>query len=406
MIATCTPLLRRFYRGNDVIITFMDTAQYFDLTAAENDIDSLTVSQQGHFNCSLINSATGEVYKGFILAKSPQGNRLTVCEVDFQRSATDDKYQPRLVFRKADPSLNDVNAPSSARNVRVPFLGGEDGYREFWKMIFFLYKFKETVDFGDFDSSYQLISSGQLKSYLNDASKGAEIARVAEELGVEASELLRSRSTINLLKNYQSKLQEFIDNDASETDVQNWLDEDGHKYRQQRCLIFGLEYIDFKREGSSSSKHFDVLTRVGSKDVDHVLIELKSPADNIFKVTEATTINDTTSTYQIHDHLARAIPQVLEYKSILEAKPAGDPELEKLGINGRAHIGKCIVVIGKHNDDSRWLQNRENLIRSLGSTLEIWTYDELLNKLTSTIENLERIRDEDDQPEEDPLDWF
>ncbi len=56
----------------------MDTSGYFDLTVPENDIDSLTINQQTHFDCSLVNSATGEAYKGFILAKSPQGNNLTV----------------------------------------------------------------------------------------------------------------------------------------------------------------------------------------------------------------------------------------------------------------------------------------------------------------------------------------
>src|ERR1700722_20025119 len=115
--------------------------------------------QTDHFNCSLVNSLTDEAYKGFVLAKSGQGNRLTVCDVNFQRSGTDNKYQPRLTFRRVDQAFNDVNAPSSSRHVRMPFAGGEDGYREFWKMIFFLYKFKETVDFGEFDGSYHVISS-------------------------------------------------------------------------------------------------------------------------------------------------------------------------------------------------------------------------------------------------------
>jgi hypothetical protein len=287
----------------------------------------------------------------------------------------------------------------------MPFAGGEDGYREFWKMIFFLYKFKETVDFGDFDGSYQLISSEQLREYMNNAANKDEIIKIADELGVDVSEILRTKSTLTLLKNYRQKLQEFIDNEASETDVQNWIDEDGHKYRQQRCLIFGLEYIDFKREGSVNSKNFDVLTRVGSKYIDHVIIELKGPSADIFEVTSSDTVNNPTDTYKLHGDLARAIPQILEYKSSLESKEPGDAELEKLGIFDKPHIGKCIVVIGKHSDNPRWLKNRENLVRSLNSGLEIWTYTELLNKLDATIQNLERIRedeDEDESEEENP----
>lgn len=371
----------------------MDTGAYFDLSIPENDIEALTINQVDQFDCNLLNSGTGEVYQGFILAKSPQGNNFTICDVSFKKSGTDDKYQPRLTFHRVDREFNDVNAPSSSRSRRIPFSTGEDGYREFWKMIAFLFKFKEMVDFGEFENTYQVISSDQLKEYMNNSANSDEITKVAEELGVDVSEILRTKSTLKLLISYRDKLQEFIDQGSSETDVQNWLDEEDHKYRQQRCLIFGLEYIDFKREGSTNSKNFDVLTRVGSKYIDHVLIELKSPSDNIFEITSAATINEPTDSYKIHKQLSRAIPQILEYKSSLESKDAGDAELEKLGIFEKPRIGKCIVVIGKHNDNPRWLKNRENLVRSLNSGLEIWTYTELLNKLDATIKNLEKIRD-------------
>lgn len=373
----------------------MDGNGFFDLTNQDNDIDRLSIKSTGHFNCCLADAETGEVFKGFILANSQRGNRKTVCDIDFHRSSIDDRYQPRLTFRRVNQEFIDVASPASSRHIRMPFAGGEDGYREFWKMIFFLYRFKETIDFGDFDGAYQVISSNQLKDYMNNSANKDKIGRIADEIGIDVSEILRARSTISLLKSYRTKLKEFIDNDSTETDVQNWLDEDGHKYRQQRCMIFGLEYIDFSREGSVNSKNFDVLTRVGSKHIDHVLIELKSPGDDIFKITRSDTINNQTSTYQIHDHLARAIPQILEYKSALESKEPGDAELEKLGIQGKAYIGKCIIVIGKHREDTRWLQNRKNLVRSLGATLDIWTYSELLEKLSSTIENLERIKEDE-----------
>ena len=383
----------------------MDISGYFDLTIPENDIESLTINRQNHFDCSLIDNTTGEVYKGFVLAKSPRGNNLTVCDTEFKRSGTDNKYQPRLTFRRIDEQFNDVNAPSGSRSRRIPFADGSDGYREFWKMISFLFRFKELIDFGEFDGTYQVISAEQLKEYMNNSTNEDSITKMADELGVEVSELLRTRSTLRLLKSYRDKLQEFVDTDASETEVQNWLDEDNHKYRQQRCMIFGLEYIDFQREGSVSSKRFDVLTRVGSKYIDHVLIELKSPSDNMFDIDMSDTINYPTGQYRINEPLARAIPQILEYKSILEDKSAGDPDLERLGINTKAYIGKCIIVIGKHSDDARWMQNRKNFVKSLGSTLEIWTYTELLDKLNSTIENLERIK-EQENPEEDPLGWL
>jgi len=368
-------------------------SNYFDLIDTKNDINTLTINKVDHFNCNLIDKRNNNIFSGFLLGKSPKGNRYTLCDVDFHRSNTDGKYQPRLIFRKVDASFNDTIARLNSKGLRIPFSNGEDGYREFWKMISFLFSFKETVDFGMFDGTYQVVSSDQLKSFFNDNKNLTEIEKLAGELKLNVSDLLRTKSTVSLLKNYKQKIEYFIKNNVNEKEVQNWIDEDNHKFRQQRCLIFGLEYINFKREGSLSSKNFDVLTKVGSKHIENVLIELKSPSDDIFEIESSETINDKTYTYKIHKHLARAIPQILEYKSIIENKKVGDPELEKLGIYNAPRIAKCIVIIGKHSEDPRWKENRDNLVKSLNSGLEIWTYTELLNKIDATISNLERINE-------------
>lgn len=371
----------------------MNIDDYFDLTNSSHNVEELIIKRVSDYNCVLANSNSEKIYSGFLLAKSPAGNRFTLCDVDFQRSSTDGRCQPRLIFRRSkveDGSLPDVVPPANSEYVRLPFSNGKEGYREFWKMIFFLYKFKEEIDFGEFDNMYQVVTSEQVSQYFNNKTDYEEITRTAKALNIEVSTILRSSTTLKILKSYRERLNRFISDGASETDVQNWIDEDEHKYRQQRCMIFGLEYIDFKREGSTSSKKFDVLTRVGSKYIEYVIIELKSPSDDIFETETDITINNDTYKYKIHKELARAIPQVLEYKSTLEAKEAGDPELEKLGIKGKPKIAKCVVVIGKHQEDERWQKNRSNLVKSLNSSLEIWTYAELLNKIDATIENLER----------------
>lgn len=362
---------------------------YFDLTNEDNNLDFLTINKDGQFNCLLTDSNSHKVYFGFLLAKSPGGEKLTLCDVNFQKSETDGKYQPRLIFRRTKIDTADVSPPSNSDKVRISFAVGQEGYRNFWKMIFFLYKFKEQVDFGDFDKQFQVLTSSDLTAFLNSRDNYEKVARVAADLNIDVSTILRSSTTLKLLNDYREMLEGFINNNSSETDVQNWIDEDNHKHRQQRCMIFGLEYINFKREGSISSKKFDVLTRVGSKNIEYVLIELKSPSDDIFETEKNPTINNPTLEYKLHKELARAIPQILEYKNSLEKKSPGDAELEKLGIKGKPEVSKCIIVIGKHKNDERWKINRHNLVRSLNSSLEIWTYSELLNKLDSTIENLE-----------------
>jgi hypothetical protein len=370
----------------------MQNGQYFDLTADDNDINTLVISQSDHFNCGLADNNTGEEYLGFVIAKSPEGNRLTICDVNFKRSTTDDKFQPRLTFRRVKSgTLDDVTPPASSDHIRIPFAHGADGYRNFWKMIFFLYKFKGQVDFGDFEGRFQVMSKDQVAQYLGDKQNIDSIKDLAASMNIEVSAIMRPASTLKVLHEARNKLQEFIDNDASETDVQNWIDEDDHMHRRERCVIFGLEYIDFKREGNNSSKRFDVLTRVGEKDVERVLIELKCPSDDIFDIKTTQTANGSSEEYHLHSKIARAIPQILEYRSTLENKNPGDPELTALGINEKIKIKKCIIIVGKNSNDQRWIQNRANLSGSLSSVLEIWTFDDLLNKLDSTITNIEQL---------------
>jgi len=87
---------------------------------------------------------------------------------------------------------------------------------------------------------------------------------------------------IQTLKEYKQFL---IDNlDKNESFIQSWLDEENGKYRKQRCLIFGIEFIDHKREGELDRKRFDILTRASLSSNEYVIIELKSPKNDVFKI--------------------------------------------------------------------------------------------------------------------------
>ncbi|MDZ7693965.1 MAG: hypothetical protein U5K69_23080 [Balneolaceae bacterium] len=90
---------------------------------------------------------------------------------------------------------------------------------------------------------------------------------------------------IQTLKEYRDFLKNNLN--KNETFIQDWLDEKDGKYRKQRCLIFGLEFIDHKREGELSRKRFDILTRSSMSKNEYVIFELKSPSDEIFRVREA-----------------------------------------------------------------------------------------------------------------------
>lgn len=173
--------------------------------------------------------------------------------------------------------------------------------------------------------------------------------------------------------------------DKNETFITNWLDEDDGKYRKQRCLIFGLEYVDPKREGQVSSKRFDLLAE---QDFEHfVIFELKSPNDSIFKIeTTPTAAGGTTTEYNLSSQLARAIPEVLGYKKLYE--DATNEELQKFGVKSKKPISKCVIILGTRQDDLVWKGNFERIASSLNG-IELLTYNHLIDRLENIVRNLE-----------------
>ena len=174
--------------------------------------------------------------------------------------------------------------------------------------------------------------------------------------------------------------------DKNEIFIQNWLDEEDGKHRKQRCLIFGVEYIDPKREGKLSDKRFDVLAEQNRNY--HVIIELKSPTAEVFKVEERENANGGRITeFHLSSEMARAIPQVLGYKKWY--KTATAEEIQALGVKQKKEISKCIIVIGQNKDDDLvWKENFCDLKNSLND-IEIITYTDLIDKLDNTVHNLE-----------------
>ena len=132
---------------------------YFDLTTT-NDLEKLFIEQKDVFSCQLIDDKK-VIYDGFRLAKSEKENIFTVCDINFQKSNTDNKYQARLIFRKTDNEFKERNVNKGTDCIRLAFNTRQDGYREFWKMIAFLYKWRETIDLGEFGSK---VSVGSIKS--------------------------------------------------------------------------------------------------------------------------------------------------------------------------------------------------------------------------------------------------
>lgn len=174
--------------------------------------------------------------------------------------------------------------------------------------------------------------------------------------------------------------------DKNEKYIQDWLDEENGRYRQRRSIIFGIEYIDPKREGYIlNNKRFDILAEQNMQN--HIIIELKSPAAPLFEIKEKKTKNGGKNTeYSISKDLARAIPQILLYKRGYENM--NDEQLQSIGLLDKKRISESIIVIGTRKDhDKIWLQAFDDLKKAL--SIKIYTYTDLIDKINNSIHNLE-----------------
>lgn len=212
------------------------------------------------------------------------------------------------------------------------------------------------------------------------------------------------RVKITKLKEYKV----FIENnlDKNEAFFQNWIDgkkdmqwndinlsdEDRKREQRSRRLIFGLEFIDQKREGQLMGKRFDMLTRLIEWSNEYVIFEFKSPNANAFQIETSNENNNwaITTTYRFSDDLARAIPQITGYKEWFEKKTdPSDSDLERIWIKPWK-IRKSIIVIWEYRDsDDIWKAHFSRLSSTIWSGIDVITYTDLINRLATTIQNLE-----------------
>ena len=223
-------------------------------------------------------------------------------------------------------------------------------------------------------------------TFLNDPKKQKFIISNYSQIQIQVLEEYKHFLEINLDKE-ESFIQDWIDGKVdNEGNSINLEDCERNKTKKSRCLIFGLEFISHKREGTVSSKRFDILTRISQGKNDYVLIELKSPNSDVFKIIQNNNQNEGLSTeYSLSDDTSRAIPQISDYRNLLEI--ASEVDWQRFGLK-KGKISKCLILIGTKKSDPVWLEHFYSLRRNLSSSIEILTYTDLVQKLETTISNL------------------
>ncbi len=375
----------------------------FDITS--HDTDKLVIKETyNKDNCFIYDGA--DIIGGFILINKPSVK--TILKISFYKSKTDNKYLPRLEFRKENKEGNLTK--SRGNDVIVPFTDGDEA-RAFWKAIHFLQGFKQLVDLGDFHSKYKAVSFG---SYLVDfkskgqAEKLNELYSLTEHIKLsknEIKELLfpQRRNTIHWFYAFLKDLQNNVGTKAFYSfRNKHSIKEKGeeaiwHHFFKNNDWIIGLNVdIKFIRDLLSKQKVGNPNSKgVGSPEVDLLgisyfttLIELKTSKTKIFSRSKTT--KSRANTWDFSNDFIEAYSQTLSQRTeISEHKNIENDD--GVIIDTKKHRildPKAILIIGNRNVEFPHIRNVENdiktdcfeRIRRDSRNIEIITFDELFER--------------------------
>ncbi|NVO10115.1 MAG: DUF4263 domain-containing protein [Bacteroidales bacterium] len=377
-------------------------ANLFDLQ--NQDISSLIIKENStKDNCYIQSGST--YYNGFIIANKPTVK--TLCNVSFYRSKIDNKYLPRLEFRKEDK--NGEVKISKGNDVIIRIDDGEYA-RNFWKLIHFLEGFKDLVDLGDFHSKYQAVS---FDNYLVDfktkdkAKKFEELVSLTENTNLSSDEIKsllfpQRKKTIKsfyyLLKdyNYQDKSPFELYSEKKGIKVQGeevvW-----HHFLKDNEWIIGLNVdVKFIRDLLSEQKiGTENSLGKGSPKIDLIgisyfttLIELKTSKTLIFKSEK--TSKSRSNTWDFSNDFIEAYSQALAQKSELnDHKKIIDENGNEIDNSiHRILDPKSVLIIGNRNEEFPHIRTFDLNIKSDcferlrrdNRNIEIITYDELFER--------------------------
>lgn len=368
------------------------------------DISQLIVKENNNKdNCFIQSGST--IYGGFIIIDKPTVK--TICNVSFHKSKVDQKYLPRLEFRKVDKNASVKQSKGS--DVIINFGDGEDA-RSLWKFIHFLQGFKELVDMGDFHSKYQAVS---FDNYLVEFKTKIHADRIKELTSLTETTKLSNEEIKNLLfpqrRNCIHWFYAFL-KDLSKNQVTAFnayrtkhnITENGeeaiwHHFLKVNDWIIGLNVdVKFIRDLFSEQKVGAEDTKgKGSPTVDFLgisyfttLIELKTSKTLVFKSDKSS--KSRSNTWDFSNDFIEAYSQTLAQRTELND--------DKKIVNGKGDIidtqkhrildPKSVLIIGNRNSEFPHIRKSELNIKSDcferfrrdNRNVEIITFDELFER--------------------------
>lgn len=305
----------------------------FDLTI--QSLEELILKETNAKDKCVIWSAKNDklAYSSFLLSKNSQTK--TICEVYFFKSSETQKYIPRPVFKKI--ALNgDIKTSKSKDKIIIDFDSSEDA-ATFWKLIGFLYSYKELVDVEEFERAFKVQAKESFivefqnkteKEKFEDLKELVLLANLSTN-DIKAITFETRKQNLKafyfLLKNIQLyKKKPSLIEYSEKFNLQIGEEYVWHHFLKNHDWILGLntdirfiiDFLDEQKVGNPDSK--------GSKNpqVDllglseyTVLVELKHSNTEIFKKSKS---KGRANTWDFSNDFVEAISQCLGQKNELE----------------------------------------------------------------------------------------
>jgi hypothetical protein len=374
----------------------------FDLTYRElNEIHiKETYSRDSCFIWDVKDSSKS--YTSFILSKNSLSK--IVCVLNFHKSSQTNKYLPRPSFKRL--SLDGTEKSSSSGKVNIS-LNTSDDALNFWKLIAFLHSFKDLVDFGDFNTSFKVVSADTFILEFKNKEITEKIKNLKDLINLSdlnsndiKSLLYETRKKdvkvfyflLKNIKNCHEKYKERYSLPQGEESI--W-----HHFLKKQEWILGLnvdikfirDFYDEQKIGNenslgSQSPKTDML---GISDFT-TLIELKCSTTEIFKKTKSKgRANTWDFTSDFIEGISQCLGQKTELEKMFDQKNflKDGKRLDKTGIE--TIDPKTLLIIGNRKvefplhdliDVNFIKSNTFERFRRSNRNVEVVTFDELFER--------------------------
>lgn len=385
----------------------------FDIT--ERNLDEIEVKETNDKkNCYVWDKQKAETaYTTFVLDKNSRSK--IVCELSFHKSSKTDKYIPRPIFKRI--SLDGEIQKSKSKDKAIIDLKKSDKAKQFWKFIGFLYSFKDLVDLGEFEESYEVFS---LDKYILEFKEKGEEEQVRElieimKVGNLSSSAIKDLTFENRKQNLKAfyflmKNKEYEGKKSHELYREKYRLPIGeetiwHHFLKENDWILGLnadvyfinEFLDEQKVGQEDSKG------AGSPQTDMIgisdfttLIELKHSNTEIFKKKKS---KGRANTFDFTSDFIEGISQCLGQKFAFEKAYEYKDFIKEDGsrfdkIRVQTVDPKSIFIIGNkkkefpidENDNENLLKNAIlQRFRRNNRNIDILTFDELFERAYHTV---------------------